>query len=75
MRALQREENLRAADKSLVELEGMDNDLASSLVVHDIKSADQLADLDTEELMEITGIDEDRARNLIMAARARWTEE
>ena len=40
-----------------------------------IKTADELGDLDTEELMEKGGIAEEKARALIMAARARWTEE
>ena len=74
-RALKREENLRQADASLLELEGMDHDLASRLVSEGVKTADDLADLDTEELMEKGGIGEEDARALIMAARARWTEE
>ena len=36
-RALKREENLRQADASLLELEGMDHDLASRLVSEGIK--------------------------------------
>lgn len=73
-RALKREENLRQADSTLLELDGMDNDLASVLVDHGVKTADELADLDTEELLEMTSLDEERAKALIMAARARWTE-
>lgn len=73
-RALKREENLRQADSSLLELEGMDNDLASVLVTHGVKTADDLADLDTEELQEMTSLDEERAKALIMAARANWAE-
>ena len=53
----------------------MDHDLASRLVSEGVKTADDLADLDTEELMEKGGIGEEDARALIMAARARWTEE
>ena len=71
-RALKREENLRQADASLVELEGMDNDLVSKLVEAGVKSADDLGDLATDELMEATGIDEERAKALILAARASW---
>lgn len=73
-RALKREENLRQADSTLLELDGMDNDLASVLVDHGVKTADELADLDTEELQEMTSLDEERAKTLIMTARARWTE-
>ena len=73
--ALKREENLRQADESLLQLEGMDNDLASRLVSEGIKNADELADLDVEELMQKSGIDDERARALIMAARARWSDQ
>ncbi len=73
-RALKREENLRQADASLLELEGMNNDLASVLVDNGIKTADDVADLDMEELQEKTGLDEEGAKALIMTARARWTE-
>lgn len=74
-RALKREENLRQADESLLQLEGMDNDLASELVTQGIKNADDLADLDIEELIEKTGISEERASALIMAARALWNAQ
>ena len=40
-----------------------------------IKNADELADLDVEELMQKSGIDDERARALIMAARARWSDQ
>ena len=73
--ALKREENLRQADASLLELEGMDSDLASKLVSEGVKSADDLGDLDVEELMQKSGVDEERAKALIMTARARWTQQ
>lgn len=74
-RALKREENLRQADASLIGLEDMDNDLASRLVSEGIKTADELGDLDTEELMQKAGISQQEAQRLIMAARASWTQE
>ena len=74
-RALKREENLRQADATLLAIAGMDNDLAAKLVERGVKSADDLADLASDELVEMTGIAEDRANALIMAARATWTEE
>ena len=40
-----------------------------------VKTADELADLDVEELMQKSGVDEDRAKALIMAARARWNDQ
>ena len=39
-----------------------------------VKTADELGDLDTEELVEKTGLDEEAASKLIMAARASWAE-
>ena len=44
----------------------------SKLVEAGVKSADDLGDLATDELMEATGIDEERAKALILAARASW---
>lgn len=70
--ALAREENLRKAEKDFLELDGMDNDLANKLVAHDVKTLDELAELATDELVEMTGIDEERAKKLITGARAHW---
>lgn len=72
--AITREENLRKADAPLLALEGMDNDLASKLVGHGVKTLDDLGELATDDLVEMTGIDAERASKLIMAARAHWFE-
>ena len=50
----------------------MDNDLAAKLVAHGVKTADDLGELATDDLVEMTGIEEERAQKLIMAARASW---
>ena len=65
--AITREENL-------LSLEGMDNDLASQLVGHGVKTLDDLGELATDDLVEMTGIDEERASSLIMKAREHWFE-
>ncbi len=70
--AITREENLRKADPALLSLEGMDNDIANKLVAKGVKTLDDLADLAADELVEIAGIDEERATKLIMGARAHW---
>ena len=44
----------------------MDNDLASQLVGHGVKTLDDLGELATDDLVEMTGIDEERASSLIM---------
>ena len=74
LRQRAREENLRKADEPLLSLEGMDNDLASQLVGHGVKTLDDLGELATDDLVEMTGIDEERASSLIMKAREHWFE-
>ena len=37
-----------------------------------MSSRDDLAELAVDELTEMTAVDEERAKNLIMAARAHW---
>ncbi len=51
---------------------GMDETTAFTLAQHKIVTRQDLADLATDELVElaIEGVDEKRARDLIMAARA-----
>jgi len=63
------DENKPADD--LLEVESMDEELAYELAQHGIVSRENLADLATDELIElaIEGIDEKRAAALIMAAR------
>jgi N utilization substance protein A len=73
--AIQREENLDRADKSLLELDGMDTELAIKLAANTVRTRDELGDLGVDELVEMTGIDSERASRLIMAARAHWFEQ
>ena len=40
-----------------------------------IKTRDDLAELSVDELIEITGIDEETAKKVVMAARAHWFDE
>ena len=72
-----REEELGGGvpDQDLVELDGMDGDLARRLSTQGVVSRDDLADLATDELVEMTGIGDERAGELIMAARAAWFED
>jgi N utilization substance protein A len=48
----------------------MDEETAYELSRRGIRTADDLADLATDELLDIEGMDETRAGELIMAARA-----
>jgi N utilization substance protein A len=72
--AIKREENLEQAEKDLLDLEDMDDDLAAKLAENSIRTRDDLGELAVDELTEMTGIDEERASKLIMAARAHWFE-
>ena len=69
------EEQLEKVEDDLLELEGMDKPLAAKLAKGGVCSRDDLADLAVDELTELTGIDEDRAKALITTARAHWFAE
>ena len=72
VQAIASEESLESVDQSLLKLEGMDTDLAARLAEHGVKTRDDLGDLAVDELSEMSGIDDERAKVLIMAARAHW---
>lgn len=61
----------RVAD-DLKNMDGMDNDLLRDLVDANITTRDDLAELAIDELIEITGVSEDEAQKMIMAAREHW---
>jgi transcription termination/antitermination protein NusA len=62
-----------AAD--LLALEGMTDELATTLAANGIADREELAEQAVDDLLEITGMDEASAGKLIMAARAHWFEE
>ena len=70
--AIVNEEELEKVADDLLGLDGMDKQLAAKLAKHDILDRDSLADLAVDELMEMTSIDEERAKALITVARAHW---
>jgi N utilization substance protein A len=72
--AIVTEEQIGNVSEDMLALEGMDKQLAGKLAVHEIKTRDDLADLAVDELIEMTGIDADRAKQLITTARAHWFE-
>ena len=59
----------------LLAVPGMDEHTARLLASHGIKSMEDLAELSVDELLEVKGIDEERAKQLIMAARAPWFKD
>ena len=72
--AIVTEEQIGDLADDLLSLEGMDKPLAGKLGANGIKTLDDFADLAVDELMEMTGIDIDRAKQLITTARAHWFE-
>ncbi len=68
--AIVREEAVESAAADLMSVEGMDEDTAAQLMAQGIKNAEDLADLAVDELTELVAMDEERAKALIMTARA-----
>ncbi|RMX02101.1 transcription termination/antitermination protein NusA [Allofranklinella schreckenbergeri] len=67
-----REQSVSQVAQDLRELEGVSADLLVKLAERQVLSRDDLADLATDELMEIGGLDEKEATDLIVKARAHW---
>jgi len=76
-RAIVNEEGVSGKEpaKDLLEMDGMDEDLAFSLAAKGIVTMEDLAEQAIDDLMEIDGMDEERAGKLIMTARAPWFAE
>lgn len=72
--AIASEEQIENVSDELLHMAGMDNEIARKLATQGVRMMDDLADLSVEELVEMTGVDESRARELIMTARAPWFE-
>ncbi len=67
-----REENVEEVSQNLKDLEGITPELIAKLAEAGVHTRDDLADLATDELTEITGQSETEATDLIMKARAHW---
>jgi N utilization substance protein A len=75
--AIASEEKLEAAEpaEDLLAMEGMDRHLAFVLASRGIVTMEDLAEQSVEELLEVESMEEERAAQLIMTARAPWFEE
>ncbi|MCG4454368.1 transcription termination factor NusA [Pseudomonas sp. SA3-5] len=75
-KAIATEEKLADAQpaEDLLSLEGMDKGLAQELAVRGVVTREDLAEQSIDDLLDIDGIDAERAGKLIMAARAHWFE-
>ena len=72
--AIATEEKLESVSEDLIGLDGMTKELAARLAEYEIKTRDDLAELAVDELTEMVGIDDERAKELILKARAHWFE-
>ena len=70
-----REESVEETSLDLRDLEGMTPDLLAKLAQGGVHTRDELADLATDELVEMTGQTEDEATALIMKAREHWFDQ
>ena len=76
-KALANEEQLEQSEpaEDLLNMDGMDRHLAFVLASKKIVTMEDLAEQSIDELMEIEGMDEEKAASLIMTARAPWFAE
>ncbi|HRQ04793.1 MAG TPA: transcription termination factor NusA [Nitrosomonas halophila] len=70
--AIVTEEKIEHASEALLALEGMDIELVRKLTAKGINTQEDLADLAADDLVEMTGIDLERASKIIIKARAPW---
>lgn len=72
MEAIASEEKVEEVASDLQSLEGMDSQTARLLASKGITTQEELAELAVDDLVELTEMDVERAKTLIMAARAPW---
>ena len=73
--AIAKEEKVEdTADNLLSAMDGMDEETVALLATKEIVTMNDLAELAVDELVELSGMDEERAKTLIMTARAPWFE-
>jgi len=70
--AIATEEKVEGVALDLRSLDGMTPELLAKLAEHEIQTRDDLAELAVDELTEMTGVDEEAAKALIMKAREHW---
>ena len=73
--AIATEEKMEHEIEDLMKVEGMDKDTARLLASKGISTQEELADYGADDLVEMTGLETERAKEVIMAARAPWFAE
>ncbi|CAJ0689356.1 MULTISPECIES: transcription termination factor NusA [Ralstonia] len=69
---LAKEEKVEKVSQDLRDLEGLTPELIGKLAEGNIQTRDDLAELAVDELVEMTDVDEEQAKALIMKAREHW---
>ena len=67
-----KEEKVDDVSQDLRDLDGLTPELIATLAHGGIHTRDDLADLAVDELTELSGVDDDHAKALIMKAREHW---
>lgn len=70
--AIANEEKIPEPADDLKNMDGMDIDTAKLLASKNIVTMEDLAELSVDELLDLIKLDEDKAKELIMTARAPW---
>lgn len=70
--AIANEEKVENAALDLKSLDGVTPELLAKLAEHGVATRDDLAELAVDELVDMTGMEEDAAKALIMKAREHW---
>lgn len=70
--AIASEEKMENASEDLLNMDGMDSQTARLLASKGVSTMESLAELAVDDLTEMTGMEVERAKNLIMTARAPW---
>jgi N utilization substance protein A len=70
--AIANEEKVENAALDLKGLDGVTPELLAKLAEHGMQTRDDLAELAVDELVDMTGMEEDAAKALIMKAREHW---
>lgn len=69
---LANEEKVDAVSQDLRDLDGLTPELIAKLAAGQVNTRDDLADLAVDELTELTGMDDEAAKAMIMKAREHW---
>jgi N utilization substance protein A len=64
--------DVNEVSQELISVTGISQEVIDQLVAHQINTRDDLAELAVDELVEMTQMDEENAKTLIMTARAHW---